>query len=212
MSIRILILSCLAFAWTGCTGPREVAAPVDSGSETVVFLSDASKDRLVDAATAALVGSDFTITLANERLGLLQTDYASISGLERAYGDSLSENPALKDLYVRITVNAETRDDGQIVQVKGSFQRLGGGSAPDRLIGLYWMERLAEDIARSTDSEYVARVSTDIYGRALENASLPDPSKRPSRLGQSARAVGIVAAVLFAATLLSGVFSPGAGN
>lgn len=209
MVLRNLIIACLALAGTGCAGTREVAAPVDSGSETVTFLSSATKEEVMDDATAALVSSDFTITLANERLGLLQTDYASVAAVERAYGDSTSSHPALRDLYVRLTVNTESRGEDQVVQFKGSFQRIGPGSAPDRLIGLYWMERLAEDVARRGGGEYAPRVSGEIYARALENTVVPDARRNTSRVGQSMRAVGIVAAVLFAATLLAGVFTPG---
>lgn len=196
---------------TGCAGTRELPpAPTEAGTEAVAFLTDATKDEVIDAATAALVGSDFTITIANERLGLLQTDYASVAGIEVAYGDSTSDDPALKSLYVRLTVNAETRDDQRLVQIKGTFQRMGGGTAPDRLIGLYWMERMAAEIARATESDYVPRVSDEIYTQALENATIPTGTQSRSRFGQSAKALGIVAAVLFAATLLAGVFSPSA--
>ena len=207
---RSSILILLLLAATGCAGTREIPAPYEAGTEAVAFVTNATKDQVIDAATTALVGSDFTITIANERLGLLQTDYASVAGIEAAFGDSTSGDPALKSLYVRLTVNAESRDDQRLVQIKGTFQRMDGGTAPDRLIGLYWMERMAGEMARATDSEYIPRVSDEIYAKALENANIPGPMTNRSRFGQSAKAVGIVAAVLFAATLLAGVFSPAA--
>jgi outer membrane murein-binding lipoprotein Lpp len=193
----------------GCASTGSVSAPVDSGVETVAFTTDALRVDVVDAATAVLVQHDFTITLANERLGLLQTDYASVHGIEAMRADSGRGDPALSDLYMRLTVNAEDRDGVRYVQVKGNFQRMRGGQAPDRLIGLYWMERLVADMAEGLDAEYIARVSNNTYDQALGNAALPSGNVSSSaRLTRGLRAVAIVGAVLFAVTLAVGVFQP----
>lgn len=202
-----LLLALLVLA--GCTTARPVATPVDAGVETVVFTTDADRVSVVDVATAVLVQHDFTITLANERLGLLQTDYASVAGIEAMRPDTGRSHVALDDLYMRMTVNSEDRDGIQMVQIKGNFQRMAGGQAPDRLIGLYWMEQLASDMARGLDADYVTRVSDDIYVQALDNASLPSsPTDRSAQVNKGLKAVGIVGAILFAATLAASTFAP----
>jgi hypothetical protein len=182
---------------------------VDSGVETVAFTTEALRVDVVDVATAVLVQHDFTITLANERLGLLQTDYASVHGIEAMRADSGRGDAALADLYMRLTVNAEDRGGVRYVQVKGSFQRMRGGQAPDRLIGLYWMERLVADMAEGLDAEYIARVSNNTYDQALGNAALPSTGgSRRDQVTGGLRAAGIVGAVLLAVTLAVGVFQP----
>jgi outer membrane murein-binding lipoprotein Lpp len=205
--LTVITLSTVLLA--GCASTSGVSAPVDTGVETVAFTTDALRVDVIDVATAVLVQHDFTITLANERLGLLQTDYASVSGIEAMRADSGRGDAALADLYIRMTVNAEDRGGVRYVQVKGNFQRMRGGQAPDRLIGLYWMERLVADLADGLDAEYIARVSNETYDQALGNAALP--SSRDSQAGQvtrGLRAVAIVGAVLFAVTLAVGVFQP----
>jgi hypothetical protein len=189
---------------------NRVAAPADAGVETVAFTTDADRVTIIDVATAVSVQHDFTITLANERLGLLQTDYASISGIEAMRADTGRADPALEDLYIRITVNADDRDGVRFVQIKGNFQRMNGGRAPDGLIGLYWMERLVLDIADGLDAPYSPRVSAETYQQALENVQIPsdEDAGRKAQLNKGLRAVGIIAAILFAVTLAAGVFAP----
>ncbi len=206
LSLIVLCLSALA----GCTTANQIAAPVDTGVETVAFTTSEDRVAIIDAATTVLVQHDFTITLANERLGLIQTDYASVARIEALRADTGNADPALDDLYLRMTVNAEDRDGVRFVQIKGNFQRMQGGSAPDRLIGLYWMERLAMDIAADLDAPYTQRVSAETYQQALENARLPTENKddRKAQLGKGLKAVAIVAAILFAVTLAAGVFAP----
>lgn len=209
MRITFPVLALALFILSGCAATSPTTTPVDAGVETVVFTTEAERVTVVDVATALLVQHDFTITLANERLGLLQTDYASVSGIAAMRPDTALGHVALQDLYVRLTVNSEDRNGIQVVQVKGNFQRMAGGSAPDRLIGLYWMEQLTSDMARALDADYVARVSDEIYDQALTNVALPTRSQsRSGQINKGLRAVGIVGAILFAATLAASTFAP----
>lgn len=209
MRITLPVLALALFILSGCAATSPTTTPVDAGVETVVFTTEAERVTVVDVATALLVQHDFTITLANERLGLLQTDYASVSGIAAMRPDTSLGHVALEDLYVRLTVNSEDRNGIQVVQVKGNFQRMAGGSAPDRLIGLYWMEQLTSDMARALDADYVARVSDEIYDQALTNVVLPTRSQsRSGQINKGLRAVGIVGAILFAATLAASTFAP----
>ncbi|NNE71912.1 MAG: hypothetical protein HKN29_16325 [Rhodothermales bacterium] len=213
MRITVPILTLAALLVSGCAASNPVATPVDAGVETVVFTTESERVTVVDVATALLVQHDFTITLANERLGLLQTDYASVAGIAAMRPDTGLGHVALEDLYVRLTVNSEDRDGIQIVQVKGNFQRMAGGRSPDRLIGLYWMEQLTSDMARALDADYVARVSDEIYDQALSNVALPTPAEsRSGQINKGLRAVGIVGAILFAATLAASTFAPSASR
>ncbi|MFT4603441.1 MAG: hypothetical protein ACI9W4_000155 [Rhodothermales bacterium] len=197
----------------GCMSTSQVATPVDAGVETVAFTTTADRVTVVDVATALLVHHDFTITLANERLGLLQTDYASVGQVEAMRPDTGRAHIALNDLYMRLTINSESRDGIQVVQIKGNFQRMAGGRAPDGLIGLYWMEQLGSDMARALDADYVARVSPEIYDHALASASLPTPnSSKKDQINRGLKAVGIVGAILFAATLAASSFAPSASR
>lgn len=209
MRIALPVLAFALVILSGCAATNPTTTPVDAGVETVVFTTEAERVTVVDVATALLVQHDFTITLANERLGLLQTDYASVSGIAAMRPDTALGHVALQDLYVRLTVNSEDRNGIQVVQVKGNFQRMAGGSAPDRLIGLYWMEQLTSDMARALDADYVARVSDEIYDQALTNVALPTRSQsRSGQINKGLRAVGIVGAILFAATLAASTFAP----
>ncbi|MBO6574236.1 MAG: hypothetical protein JJ896_02375 [Rhodothermales bacterium] len=209
MKAALTALTVLSVFVAGCSSAARVAVPRDAGVETVAFTTDAEQIDVVDVATAVLVAHDFTITLANERLGLLQTDYTSVAGIEAMRADSGLAHPALNELYMRLTVNADDRGDVRFVQIKGNFQRMQDGQAPDGLMGLYWMERLADDMARELGSDYLQRVSAETYNQALANADLPGQSAgRQDQLGSGLRAVGIVGAILFAATLAAGVLSP----
>lgn len=209
MRITFPVLALALFILSGCAATSPTTTPVDAGVETVVFTTEAERVTVVDVATALLVQHDFTITLANERLGLLQTDYASVSGIAAMRPDTGLGHVALEDLYVRLTVNSEDRNGIQVVQVKGNFQRMAGGTAPDRLIGLYWMEQLTSDMARALDADYVARVSDDIYDQALTNVALPTRTQsRSGQINKGLKAVGIVGAILFAATLAASTFAP----
>jgi hypothetical protein len=181
---------------------------VDSGVESIAFTTEADRIAVVDAATAVLVQHDFTITLANERLGLLQTDYASVANIEALRPDMEEATDEIADLYMRLTVNAEERGDVRYVQIKGNFQRMGRGRAPDRLIGLYWMEQLASDIAQDIGTPYAETVSAETYAQALGNADLPTSSQGNEQVRKGLRALGIVSAVLFAVTLAAGVLQP----
>ena len=205
-----IVLPLVLVVLAGCAGTRNVATtPVDVGVETVAFATEAEQVAVLDEATAVLIAHDFTITLANERLGLLQTDYASVATVEALRPDTTDAHPALDNLYMRLTVNTVDRNGVRHVQLKGNFQRLAGGSAPDRLIGLYWMERLAGDMAAGLDADYVDRVSSETYDQALANAVLPGQKPpRSEQMNRGLRAVGIVSAVLFAATLAAGVLAP----
>jgi len=206
----VLIWSLLV---VGCA-PRPVTNPAMSGAstrvETVAFTTDSSRVHVLDVATSVLVGGDFTITLANERLGLVQTDYIPLQVLRSAYPDSI-EAPAarLSELLMRVTVNAEQRGDLSFVQMKGSLQRISGRDSPsDRMIGLYWLERLGREVTDEIGVEYVQQLSDSTYAEVVSRPVSPEEGSEESGARRAAKAAGIVVAVLFALTLAVGAFSP----
>jgi hypothetical protein len=201
----LLIMSLL----TGCTSTRPSATPPAALSERVAFTTSADRVQVVDQATAALVAHNFTITLVNERIGLLQTDYVPLTALRPMVGDSLLQRPGMADLLMRVTLNTESGEGATQVQMQGTFQRLGRGPASaDPLIGLYGLEQVAQEVARSLNARYTPQVTNEVYQRALLGGGTASLTPR-AHLSRAMRAVGIVAAVLFATTLAISGFGPG---
>lgn len=177
--------------------------------ETVAFTSTAERLDIIDRATFTLIGANFSITLANDRIGLVQTDFVSVSTVQRAIADSLAPHPDLENILIRVSVNADQRDETVFVQVKGTFQRIGGDVNPaDNLIGLYWLEKLASKMASEVEAQFNHQLSDSTYSRLiLESQSIPKEQKSPG-LGGAIKVGGIIVAVLFAVTLAFGAFGP----
>lgn len=197
----------------GCV-PRPVAVPVSAASgthvETIAFTTTHDRIDVLDAATSVLVSSNFTITLANERLGLMQTDYVPLSLVQDALADTIRvRNNRLNDILMRITLNADPRGETTFVQVKGTFQKVTGAPvSSDNLIGLYWLERVGKEMAGSLEVPYVQQLPDSTYVRALGETAPATTSSRTSGVRNAARAAGILIAVLFALTLAVGAFGP----
>ncbi len=211
---RVLALTLIwSLLIVGCA-PRPVANPAMSGAstrvETVAFTTDSSRVHVLDVATSVLINGDFMITLANERLGLVQTDYIPLQVLRNAYPDSIDVPVSrLSELLMRVTVNAEQRGDLSFVQMKGSIQRLSGSDSPaDRMVGLYWLERLGKEVSGEIGVEYVQQLSDSTYAEVVLRSPAPEEGSEESGARRAAKAAGIVVAVLFALTLAVGAFSP----
>lgn len=196
-------------------GPDYPLTP--SITESVAFTTTAARLDAIDAATIVLVTNNFSITLANERLGLLQTDYLSLRTLQQTQVDTVGYAPVLEQMLMKITINIDDRGEARYVQVKGTFQRVGDATQADNLIGLYWLERIAQDIADAIDARYLPQVTDHVYGLALEGQlrsngsgngeNGTDADGRPSAGEQVKRgitALGIVALSLFLISLLLG--------
>jgi len=177
--------------------------------ETVAFTTTSDRVSIIDAATSVLVSSNFSITLANDRIGLLQTDYVPISSVQSVFADSVSGLPLGDEMLMRVTVNTEDQGESNYVQVKGSFQLVSGTGHAESLVGLFWLERVARRMANSLDVDYTRQLSDSTYAQALRGAVASDRTTRTSRWSSAGRAVGIVVAVLFAATLMISTFGPG---
>lgn len=210
--VLAMMLACSLFI-VGCA-PRPVVNPRVSGAstrvETVAFTTDSSRVHVLDVATSVLIDGDFTITLANERLGLVQTDYVPLHVLRSAYPDSIEVvSGQLSELLMRVTVNAEDRGDLSFVQMKGSIQRLSGADrSSDRMVGLYWLERLGKQVTDEIGVEYVQQLSDSTYAEVVSRPAGPQKGSEESGARRAVRAAGIVAAVLFALTLAVGAFGP----
>ncbi|GAB5521567.1 MAG: hypothetical protein RhofKO_38180 [Rhodothermales bacterium] len=177
--------------------------------ESVVFQTSQERMQVVDAATAILVANNFPITLANERLGLIQTGYMPLTTLLGTYADA-DDNAALDQLMMKVTLNTEARGDGQLVQLVGTFQRTGSSPTADNLIGLYWLERLGESIAAETQAPFVASVSDEIYTDALagniEQMRQEEEAKFNPR--RALIAAGLIIGVVFAVSLIGTATAP----
>lgn len=179
--------------------------------ETVAFTTTHDRLDVLDTATSVLVGSNFTITLANERLGLLQTDYVSLVTASEALADTVDYSPdRLRNLVMRVTLNAEDRGETTFVQLKGSFQRLSGTPrVGDDLIGLFWLERVGRRIATPLDVEYRQQLADSTYAELLgAPVEQTTATGRTADVKRAGKAVGILIAVLFALTLAVGAFGP----
>ena len=195
----------------GCAQPRYAAtpSPVRNSVESVAFTSMADRVDIVDQATSALISSNFSITLANDRIGLVQTDYVSISTVQQALADTLARIPDLDNLLMKVAINAEQRDESVFVQIKGTFQRISGQPRTmDNLVGLYWLEQLADQIAAGVDAQYVHQLDAATYSTLLEDLSTEDSKRNNTGVRGAMKAGGILVVVLFALTLLAGSFGP----
>ena len=126
----ILVASVLSFSLVlaGCTQARYASNPAPSRSlvETVTFTSMKDRETIVDHALSSLIATNFSITLANDRLGLIPTDYVSILTVQLALADSLKPAQDLENLLMKVSVNAQASNEAVFVQVKGTFQRING--------------------------------------------------------------------------------------
>ena len=175
----------------------------------MVFTSMADRVDIVDQATSTLVGANFAITLANDRIGLVQSDFVPLSRVQLALADTLARVPDFDNILMRVAVNAERGQETKYVQVKGTFQRIAGTSRnTDDLIGLYWLEQLADRIAEGVDAPLVHQVSDSTYARLLANGSEPQEEDASPGVGGALKVVGVLIAVLFVVTLASGAFGP----
>lgn len=200
----------------GCARSSRVAAPVESQPwiETVAFTAAKERIELIDAATSLLVATNFTITLANDRIGLLQTDYVPLSSVRGAMTDTLGMDAGLDELVVRVTLNADARGDATFVQIKGAFRRIAGApSSSDAIQGLYWLDRVAEKIADAAEVPYVRQLSDSTYVRAMGSSPKKNTIQEESPGMRGAiKAGAILIAVIFAVTLAVGTFGPGSNR
>jgi len=175
----------------------------------VVFTSMADRVDIVDQATSTLVGANFSITLANDRIGLVQSDFVPLSRVQRALADTLALQSDLDNILVRVAVNAERGEETKYVQVKGTFQRIAGTPRnTDDLIGLYWLEQLADQMATGVDAPFVHQVSDSTYAQLLATGSSPAEEEKSPGFSGALKVAGVLFAVLFVVTLASGAFGP----
>lgn len=204
----------VVLAWSlfvaGCTSARTATTPVKVDRiETVVFTSMAERVDIVDQATSTLVGANFAITLANDRIGLVQSDFVPLSRVQMALADTLARVPDFDNILMRVAVNAERGEETKYVQVKGTFQRIAGSPRnTDDLIGLYWLEQLADRIATGVEAPLVHQVSDSTYAQLLANNTPPREENTSPGVGGALKVAGVLVAVLFVVTLVSGAFGP----
>lgn len=189
----------LLLLMTGLLGCAATRPPAPVTPAPVAFTTTAAREAVLDAATTLLVAQHFTLTLANDRVGLLQTDYLPMSALP---ADSLP--PAPGSYLMRVTVTVEPRGAERYVQLAGAVQRTGRSTPGDAVMVRYRLERLAAALAGAVGASYTPQVSAEAYAAAAT------PPR--SRFGGAARAVGIVTAVLFASTLAVGALGPGSNR
>jgi len=177
--------------------------------ETVAFTSMAERVDIVDRATSALVGSNFAITLANDRIGLVQSDFVPLSRVQQALADTLDPEPDFRNILMRVAVNAERGDETKYVQVKGTFQRIAGSPrSTDDLIGLYWLEQLTDRIASGVDAPFTHQISDSTYVQLLSSSAPEEEINESPGLNGALKVAGVLLVVLFVVNLASGAFGP----
>ena len=208
--VPILSFSLFVAGCAGVNRSTQNTAPLHD--ENTAFSTNAELVKVLDVATVIFVNNNYSITLANERIGLLQTDYVSLGSLQTARPDSLVRTPLVNNISMRITLNVEERAGSRMVQFRGAFQRDGRGSEADNLIARYWLERITQDIAESLDVTFRPRIALSDYAEAVKNAEAEQSGTPDFMNNNIVRAIGITALVLFTVTLITGVFSPGASE
>ena len=176
--------------------------------ETVAFTSTAERVDIVDQATSALVSANFAITLANDRIGLVQSDFIPLSRVQAALADSLDPVPDFSNILVRVAVNAERGDETKFVQVKGTFQRIAGQPRTgDELMALYWLEQVAARMAAGVDAPFTHQISDETYTQLAGDTAPAEEEKSPG-IGGAVKVIGVLVAVMFVVQLASGAFGP----
>lgn len=178
--------------------------------ETVAFTSMSDRESIVDHAISTLVAGNFSITLANDRLGLIQTDYLNLASLQMALADSLDPVPDLANLLMKVSVNAQSSNETVFVQVKGTFQRtVGAPKSVDNLIGLYWLEQLTNQMASGVEAPFKHQLADSTYTQLVSEAQTVAKNKNNTGFRGALKVGGILVAILFAVTLAAGSFGPG---
>ncbi|MDA0683429.1 MAG: hypothetical protein O2797_06810 [Bacteroidetes bacterium] len=201
-------------AWSllvaGCTTTRAPSSVATAEKvETIAFTSMADRIDIVDQATSTLIRANFAITLANDRIGLVQSDYIPLSSVQASLADTLAPVADFKNLLMRVAVNAERGEETKFVQVKGTFQRIAGvPKQTDELIGLYWLEQLASNMAEGVDAPFAHQVSDSTYQQLLGQVANPVEETKSPGVGGAIKVVGVLVAVLFVVQLASGAFGP----
>ncbi len=207
------IASILSFSLVlaGCSQARYASNPAPARSlvETVAFTSMKDRESIIDHSLSTLIESNFSITLANDRLGLIQTDYQSMSTVQQALADSLDPVKDLGNLLMKVSVNAQSSNNAVFVQVKGTFQRINGNpKASDNLIGLYWLEQLADQMAGKVEAPFVHQLTDSTYTQLVKEEQVVQKNKNNTGIRGAIKVGGILLAVLFAVTLAAGAFGP----
>lgn len=219
----ILVLSRRKTAWiasllsfslllAGCTQARYASdvSPNRTMVESVAFTSMADRESIVDHAISTLVAGNFSITLANDRLGLIQTDYVNLASLQMALADSLAPVRDLANLLMKVSVNAQSSNETVFVQVKGTFQRIDGSPrSADNLIGLYWLEQLTQQMAGGVEAPFKHQLTDSTYTQLVSEAQTSQKNKNNTGFRGALKVGGILLAILFAVTLAADSFGPG---
>lgn len=209
----VWIASLLSFSlvFAGCSQAPYSSnpAPVRSLVESVAYTSMKDREAIVDQALSELIESNFSITLANDRLGLIQTDYQSLQTIQQALADSLEPVKDLANLLMKVSVNAQASNSAVFVQVKGTFQRINGNPKPsDNLIGLYWLEQLTHQMAEKVEAPFVHQLTDSTYAQLVKEEQIVEKNKNNTGIRGAIKVGGILLAVLFAVTLAAGAFGP----
>ncbi len=195
---------------SGCTQTRPVSVANRSHTENVAFTTTAARTDIVDAATSVLVQDNFSLTLVNERIGLLQTGYVPLSSVRSAMVDTIGTASGLEETLMSVTVNVSENGDSRFVRLKGSFQMIPGARRGlEPLVGLYWLDRVADTMAGTLDVEYKRQLSDSTYASLISGISRPEAKAKKSGFTQAAGVIGLGVAILFAITLAVSTFSPG---
>lgn len=201
-------------AWSllvaGCSSTRTATTPVQVDHvETVAFTSMAERVDIVDQATSALVGANFAITLANDRIGLIQSDFVPLSRVQQALADTLAPEADFSNILMRVAVNAERGDETKYVQVKGTFQRIAGTPrSTDDLVGLYWLEQLTDRIATGIDAPFAHQISDSTYVQLLSSSAPEMETDENPGISGALKVAGALVVILFVVELASGAFGP----
>jgi hypothetical protein len=199
-----------ALLLSGCMQTSRSTMGTRSHNETVAFTTLSDRTDAIDVATSVLVESNFSITLANDRIGLLQTDFVALSSVRAAMEDTLAVPPGLNETLMRISVNVNDNGESQFVRLKGTFQMTPGARRDlEPLVSLYWLERVAEKVADGLKVEYKQQLSDSTYAEVVSGMQSTGSRAKKGGLGQALGVVGISIAILFAVTLAISIFSPG---
>ena len=195
---------CAMLFVTGCASVQLNPGPSQLPDESVSLITTLAQEDIFDAATLVFLNHNFAVGLTNERIGVLQTDYLTLSAVEATLPDSLRAGGRIKGLEMRITLNLEDRADDNLVRLRASVRRANGrASEADKLITRYWLEHIAFALAEELDTTFNRDVSRRDYVAATETRNAAVPSSRVFRGG------AIILVALFVATLISGVLTPG---
>ena len=181
-------------------------------TDAVRFDAAASPTQALTVARTLLRDYGLPFGFSDPDAGLVQSDYAPLSTMQRATeGPNAPRSAVLDGTLVRLTIAAQPSGTGATVEVRAT-QRAAGASGLLSTPGTYWLDRYTAELADRLNAQYDERLPDAAYLDAIrsgtDNRAAVQQANAPAQVRGGKRGffltLGIVA-VLFGLILTLGV-------